>query len=422
MSALLDSLAEGFHGDAARRTVLEQVLHDGFPGPRNEAWKYTSLRALERRRFSAVVQAPAIDAAFLADIPSPRLVFVNGQHAPAFSDLDGLPHGFSVQLLSEALASGGDSARFLSRRFERSDEIFARLNAALASEGVLLRGEAGTGVEGDAPLHLVFVGASDTEDRAWHVRNLIELREGARLSLVEHHLAADAHAHLVNELSHVHLANGARLDHARVQRDSDRGTSLLRTDAVLAKDATYQRVDLELGAALSRHELNVRLEGDSARLVANGVLLAGGRRHVDTRLGIEHIGRDTSCELTWRGLGTGRGRAVFHGGILIRQGADGADAMLSNKNLLLSEGAEIDTQPVLEIHADEVKAAHGATVGRLDADALFYLRSRGLPEAQAQQLLTAAFCREPLSVVENGALSTSLAAQLDLALAAEGAI
>ena len=143
------------------------------------------------------------------------------------------------------------------------------------------------------------------------------------------------------------------------------------------------------------------------------MLLAGGKRHVDTRLGIEHIARDTSCELTWRGLGTGRGRAVFHGGILIREGADGSDAMLSNKNLLLSEDAEIDTQPVLEIHADEVKAAHGATVGQLDANALFYLRSRGLPEAQAQQLLTAAFCREPLSVLEDERITASLLAGLD---------
>ncbi len=195
-------------------------------------------------------------------------------------------------------------------------------------------------------------------------------------------------------------------------------TSLLRTDAVLARDADYRRVDLELGAALSRHELNVRLEGDNARLTANGVLLAGGRRHVDTRLGIDHIGRDTACELTWRGLGAGRGRAVFHGGILIREGADGTDAALSNKNLLLSDNAEIDTQPVLEIHADEVKAAHGATVGQLDANALFYLRSRGLTQAEARQLLTTAFCREPLGVIAHAGVREALLARVDAALAA----
>ncbi len=418
MSALLDSLATAFNGDAARRSVLDDALRDGLPGARSEAWKYTSLRALERRSFAAVGSVPETGIEAVAHIPAPRLVFVNGRHVPALSALSTLPEGVSLQLLSEAVAAGGEAARFLTRRFERSDEVFARLNAALASEGVLLRAEVGT--VATQPLHLVFIGAEDGADRAWHLRNLIELRAGAKLAIVEHHFALGAHAHFSNALSHVQLAQGASLTHARVQNDNDRATALLRTDAVLGQDAEYRRVDLELGAALSRHELNVRLEGDNARLVANGVLLAGGKRHVDTRLGIEHAARDTSCELTWRGLGTGRGRVVFHGGILIREGADGSDAMLSNKNLLLSEDAEIDTQPVLEIHADEVKAAHGATVGRLDANALFYLRSRGLPEDQAQQLLTAAFCREPLAFLSDPETATALTAQLDQALASAG--
>ena len=418
MSNLLDSLASTFNGDASRRSVLDDALRDGLPGPRSEAWKYTSLRALERRSFAAADAVPEIGIEPLASIPSPRIVFVNGRYSPLHSATDDLPPGVSIQLLSEVLATGGDSARFLARRFERHDEIFARLNAALASDGVLLRAEADAASE--QPLHLVFVGAEDGADRAWHLRNLFELREGAHLSLVEHHLAVGAHANFANTLTHVHLARGASLTHARIQQESESATSFLRTDAVLGRDAQYLRVDLELGAALSRHELNVRLEGDNARLVSNGVLLAGGRRHVDTRLGIEHIARDTSCELTWRGLGTGRGRAVFHGGILIREGADGSDAMLSNKNLLLSEGAEIDTQPVLEIHADEVKAAHGATVGRLDANALFYLRSRGLPENLAQQLLTAAFCREPLALVSDIAVAAMLTARMDDALPTAG--
>lgn len=419
MSALLDSLSAGFAGDAVRRAVLDEALRDGLPGPRTEAWKYTSLRQLERRSFQPVETLPALDPMLLADIPAPRAVFVNGRYSVALSLTTDLPDGVSLQLLSEALAEGGDTARFLQRRFERSDEVFARLNAALATEGVLLRAEPDT--RSEQPLHLVFIGTGDGADRAWHLRNLIELRAGAALTVVEHHLAVDAHAHFINALSHVHLAKDARLTHARIESDSERATTLLRTDAVLGRDAEYRRVDLELGGALSRHELNVRLEGDNARLVANGVLLAHGRRHVDTRLGIDHIGRDTACELTWRGLGADRGRAVFHGGILIREGADGTDAALSNKNLLLSANAEIDTQPVLEIHADEVKAAHGATVGQLDATAMFYLRSRGLPQAEAQQLLTAAFCREPLSAIEAPQLRDLLVSRVDAALTSLGA-
>ena len=205
--------------------------------------------------------------------------------------------------------------------------------------------------------------------------------------------------------------------HARVQADSERATLLLRTQVELGEDADYRRLDLELGAGLSRHEFNVTLAGDRAALTANGVLLADARRHVDTRLGIEHVARDTACTLTWRGLAGGRGRAVFHGGITIHQGADGSRAGLANKNLLLSEGAEIDTQPVLVIHADEVEAAHGATVGQIDPTALFYLRTRGLPEADARQLLTRAFCREPLAVIADDDVREALMARLETRLA-----
>ena len=161
----------------------------------------------------------------------------------------------------------------------------------------------------------------------------------------------------------------------------------------------------------------MRLEGDKANLQADGVLLADGRRHVDTRLGIEHIARDTACTLGWRGIAGQRGRAVFHGGIEIRAGADGSEAALANKNLLMSDNAEIDTQPVLEIHADEVKAAHGATIGQLDPTALFYLRSRGLPEADARRLLTAAFCREIVAGIDDEAARDLLDAALQGALA-----
>lgn len=429
MSALLDSLRESFAtartslcGDstkvAEREAILEAALKTGLPAARNEAWKYTSLRQLERRSFSAAPpQAPTIDAALLADIPSPRLVFVNGRRCDAHSDLSGLDAGVQVRMLSTVLKDAPEATRFLGRRFDRADEVFAQFNAALADEGVLV--QVADAIQSDTPLHLVFVSAPDEADRVWHHRHLVELRRSASLGLVEHHLQAGDCAHLDNTLVHVHLAQGATLSHARVQADGARATSLLRTDAVLARDAQYRRIDLELGAGLSRHELNVRLEGDNAHVTANGVLLGTGRRHIDTRLGIEHIGRDTSAELVWRGVAANRSRVVFHGGISIRAGADGADANLSNKNLLLSTDAEIDTQPTLVIDADEVKAAHGATVGQLDTNALFYLRSRGVPEEQARSMLSAAFCHEPLAAVA-GTLTDRLVGHLDQALQQAG--
>ncbi len=416
MNPLLDSLAASFEGDAARRAALDAALRDGLPGPRTEAWKYTSLRALERRAFAPAAAPVAVDPALLAGIPAPRLVFVNGAFEPALSDAGGLATGIELKPLSAALRGDARETNFLERRFDRADEVFARLNAALAREGAILR--VAEGVQAEAPIHFVFVGAKAGDDVAWHARHLIELRRGASATVVEHQLSQDAHGNLGNALAHVHLAAGAQLAHARIQQEAPGASLFVRTDAVLARETQYRRIDLELGAALSRHELNVRLEGEGARLVANGVLLAGGRRHLDTRLGIEHIARDTACDLLWRGLAAGRARAAFHGGIVIHAGADGSDANLSNKNLLLSENAEIDTQPVLEIHADEVKAAHGATVGQLDPTALFYLRSRGLALPQARTLLTSAFCREPLQALEDADLRERLAAGVDAALEA----
>ncbi|KRA14663.1 ABC transporter permease [Lysobacter sp. Root604] len=422
MSALLDSFSDAltpllarqqYHG-LRRVQAMEAALQAGLPHARSEAWKYTPLRNLERRRYAAP-QPGVFDAALLATIPAPRLVFNNGRYDDALSDLSGLAAGVSLQPLSQLLADeDARASNFLERRYERPEEVFARVNAALAEDGAVLK--VASGAQGGT-VRLVFVGApAQGGDAAWHLRNLIELQEGASLSVIEHQLGGGEHSHLGNSLSHVHLSPRATLAHARVQDEATGAVSIARTDAVLSRESVYRRLDLELGAALSRHELNVALHGEAAQLHANGVLLATGKRHLDTRLGIDHVGRDSRCDLVWRGMAAGRSRAAFHGGILIREGADGTAAMLSNKNLLLSEGAEIDTQPVLEIHADEVQAAHGATVGQLDANALFYLRSRGLPAEQARSLLTAAFCRETLSVFDDAELRAALETRLDAAL------
>lgn len=409
MSALLDSLAASFDGDAARRVALDAALADGLPGPRSESWKYTSLRALERRSFAAPSpEAVAIDADLIATVPSPRVVFVNGRASAALSDLGTAVPGLSIGTLADVEA--------LPMVEDRADAVFARLNGALAETGVSIAVDADTQI-GPA-VHLVFVGAPSEHDLAWHLRHQVTLGAGAALILVEHHLDAGAHRHLDNTIVSLRIADRAELRHVRLQHRGAGATSFLRTDAELRTASVYTRVDLEAGGALSRHELDVRLLGDDAHLTANGVLLASGRAHIDTRLGIRHVAQNTACELKWRGIGDARGRVVFHGGITIDAGADGTDARLSNKNLLLSASAEIDTQPVLVIHADEVQAAHGATVGQLDPDALFYLRSRGLPQADAQRLLTAAFVREPLAAIGDDTLRTRAEHALDHVLAA----
>lgn len=427
MSALLDSLQSSFEAmpDSAvnalglgnvRRAAMRLAIRDGLPTQRNERWKYTGLRALSARRFVAKAASPVLHPAALDDIPSPRLVFVNGIFDAALSMLQDLPEGVAFGALSAAKALPAHELQTLfSRTYEATDEAFARVNSALATDGAVLMLAANTQVE--APLHLVLVGTPASDDIASHLRHAIVLDDGSRLTLVEHHVCVGNHRHLASHLVDVRLGKGSTLVHARIQ-DEDAGATLIsRADVQVGADAIYQRLDLDMGGALSRLELNILLAGDRARLVSGGALLAGGRRHSDTRLAVSHAARDTQCNLLWRGLAADRARVAFFGGITIQAGADGSDARLSNKNLLLSEGAEIDTQPVLQIHADEVKAAHGATVGRLDATSLFYLRSRGIPAAEARALLTQAFCREALASIGDLSLVEMLSPRLEARLA-----
>ena len=416
MSALLDSLALGFDavapdlpGAPARRALLDATLAHGLPTARAERWRYTPLRALDARRFRLATDADgvAIDPALLDAIPAPRVVFVNGQFDAELSEVGELPPGvaFGVVTIEKAQHPA-----------PHADRAFNQLNDVFAAEGALLGVEAGVVIE--APFHFVFCGAPVEGDIAIHALHVVQIGAGARACLVEHHLASGNHANLANHRVDVSLGVDAELIQVRVQDDAVGGMLLATTDAVVASRAVYRRVDLELGAGLSRHELDVDLAGEGARLHSGGVLAAAGRRHLDTRLAIVHAARDTTCDLVWRGAAAGRSRVSFHGGIRIDAGSDGAAAALSNKNLLLSDQAEIDTQPVLEIHADEVTASHGATVGRLDPMHLFYLRSRGIGEQQARAILTAAFGRIALAPLGDSPLVEPLAEQLRERLAA----
>ncbi|MHA6204310.1 Fe-S cluster assembly protein SufD [Dyella soli] len=382
---------------AARRENLDAFAAGGLPDTRMEAWKYTALRALGQRRFApgddqAAARAVDVAAFALPGIDGPSLVFVNGVFRPDLSRVDALPAGLSLQPLSQALQGDAEPLRFaLSRHYREGGDEFARLNAALAGDGVVLRVAAGAKIA--QPVHLLFIGAAADDDLAWHVRHVIELGEGAELSLVEHHAASAAHQHLGTQVADVVLRKGARLQHVALQ-DAAEGSTLIRHDSVqLDTQAQASLYLLELGGSLVRHDLHVALAGDESRLDTRGVFVLHGRQHIDTQMAIRHQALNTASESVWRGVADGRSRGVFRGAIVVAEGADGSDASLSSKNLLLSGQAEIDTKPELEIYADEVKAAHGATVGQLDERSLFYLRSRGIPLVEARAMLTAAFCR-----------------------------
>ncbi len=402
---------------AAARDAAHALRRDGLPRPRDEAWKYTSLRALEQRRYVAGDAGAAtrgVDAAawVLAGLDGPRLVFVNGAFRadlsllPVTAGLSITPEGGGAMdgLAFERLADGPFPASVVAGQ-ARSD-AFARLNAALAPAAAVVRVDAG--VQVDAPVHLVHCGTPADAAVAWQGRLQVQLGAGARLRLVEHHLALGDAAHFGNVVGTWHLGAEARLDLVQVQ-DAHAAATLVRRDVfAVGARARLALHAMDLGAQLMRHDITVDLAGNGARFDARGVFALRARQHADTHLTVRHAARDTACDIAWRGVADERSRGVFHGGITVAPGADGSDAQLSSRNLLLSPAAEIDTQPVLEIHADEVKAAHGATVGQLDDRALFYLRSRGIPLDLARQLLVAGFCRAMLEGIEPDALRAPL--------------
>jgi Fe-S cluster assembly protein SufD len=406
--------------DAARRENREAFASAGLPDTRVEAWKYTALRALGQRSFASgddQAQMRAVDAGSLTlpGVDGPRLVFVNGVFRADLSLRDGLPTGLTLQPLSQALHGDTEPLRFaLSRHYRETGDAFARVNAASARDGVVLRVAANAKIA--APVQLVFVGAAAEVALAWHARNVIELGEGAELTLIEQHVASGEQVHLATLVSDIELQQGARLHHTLLQ-NAAMGTSLVRRSSLRLHVRAHATLHvLELGGALVRHDLQAELLGDGAQLDTRGVFMPHGRQHIDTQLAIRHQALNTTSSSNWRGVANDRARGVFRGAIVVAPGADGSDASLSNKNLLLSPSAEIDTKPELEIYADEVKAAHGATVGQLDERSLFYLRSRGIPQAEARALLTTAFCRAVLDDLPNETLREHLSTLLTVHL------
>ena len=382
--------------DAARADALQAFADRGLPDQRNELWKYTSLRALAQRAYAAVdagASSRAVDAALL---PAParqgsRAVFVNGAFRADLSNLDALPEGVAVQSLAAALRDAPEPLRFLlDKRAGDDDDGFTLLNRALAADGLILK--AAVGAEVDEPLHIVHVGLAAEAAAAFHLRSLVELGEGARLRIVEHHVGEPQTGHLTNIVRDIGVYANAHLDWTVIQQAGADATLLRRSKVRLHDDAALDLHALELGGKLVRHEIRAELAGARSRFNSRGAFVLHGRQHADVEVLVAHRGRDSVSNAVWRGVADNRARGVVHGRILVQPGADGADGSFYNKNLLLSPDAEIDTRPALEIYADEVKANHGATVGQLDEKVLFYLRSRGIPLETARRILVRAFC------------------------------
>jgi Fe-S cluster assembly protein SufD len=380
-----------------REASFDRFRRLGFPGPKSEAWKYTSVRPLAREDYALAPRtalARAEIAPFLLKEPRAlRLVFVNGHFAADLSDdLSALPGG-AVQSLALALDAGtvtpaevGDEAT--------AERGFSALNGAFAGDGGLIRLADGASLDG--PVQLLFVSLGQDQPLLISPRNVVVLGAGARLDLVESHVTLGSGRSLTNLVNRLLVGPGAELNHDRLQIGAVAGRLIGKNHYVISSDARLTQSLATLGGAWVRNEIEAVLDGSGIALGLNGLYLTRERQHIDNAIQVEHVRPGSTSDQFYKGVLDGQAQAVFAGRIVVRREAQKTNAYQRNNNLLLSPDAEIDSKPELEIFADDVKCSHGATAGELDEHELFYLRSRGLDPTTARSLLTYAFADEVL--------------------------
>jgi Fe-S cluster assembly protein SufD len=414
-----ERIAAGLAGHSAlwlrdlRHAAIERFAARGFPAARDEDWKYTRTNAIEKRAFDyaapgeAALDMGRLDRLLQPESAAQRMVFINGRYFSALSRLDKLPAGVALSSLGEVLREDASALKDLFGAVAALERHpFAALNTAFADDGVYLALDDGAVME--QPIHIVFITTAAQDGRVAHPRLLVKAGDSSQIVLVERHIALDDAAYFNNVISEIKLGNNADLAYYRVQEESARAFHINGIHVRQERDSRFSSHCVSLGHALLRNDIDVQLAAPGAHCALNGLYLANGRQHVDIHTRIDHLQPHCTSSEFYKGILDGHGRGVFNGKVIVHPDAQKTDARQVNQNLLLSEDAEADTKPQLEIYADDVKCSHGATVGQLDADAVFYLRSRGLDEAAARGLLTYAFAREIIEQVKVPALRAYL--------------
>ena len=422
MTAAADHLAETRHLDTAvpgyvrdlRQRGAQQFAGLGLPTTRLEDWKYTNLAPLARHTFALAAAGVPADAVRLAAAArlgdGIELVFVNGHLAAELSTLGERAGGAVVTSLADGMIRHAEVvAPALGSLATPEADGLAALNAAYIADGAFVHLPDGVALE--TPIHCLFVSVANGTPTVSHPRTLIVAGAGSRATVIEQHIGTGTY--WTNAVTEILLGAGAVVAHYKVQRE---GAAAFHRAAITAGQAADSRLDshaVSLGAALARVDITARLDSPDAACSLDGLYLAGDAQHVDHHTTIDHRRpRGTSREL-YKGILSGRASGVFNGKVFVRPDAQQTDAQQMNQNLLLSDDAQIDTKPQLEIFADDVKCSHGATIGQLSEDAVFYLRARGIDTAEARRLLIYAFANELVQRVGVAPLRQ----QLDAALA-----
>lgn len=397
---------------ALRRQAFARFEALGFPTTRDEDWHFTSVTPIAERTFKAVKPAPTTLAlsdldGVLVDPSWHRLTFVNGRFEPALSQFSGLPAEVQVTTLSEALR---EEPAWVEQHlgtlaaFDRA--AFTALNTAFVQDGVVIRVPKGEVVE--APIHVLHVVDGQAQGAALHPRLLVVAEPLAQVVLVESFVGLAKGPYLVNGVAEVFVGNGARVDHYKVQREGTEAFHVGTAQVTQGRDSIYHSFSYAAGGALSRTNIYTKLAGEGSEARLNGLYVLDGAQHADHQTFVEHLAEACASRELYCGILDGASHGVFNGKVFVDPVAQRTDGKQTNKALLLSPQARVDTKPQLEIFADDVKCTHGATVGRIDEMALFYLKSRGIGAENARALLTYAFAAEALETIEIDALRLAL--------------
>jgi Fe-S cluster assembly protein SufD len=398
---------------ALRESAIDSFDRLGFPTRNDEEWKFTSVEPIasqpfERGLWPEAVSIETVLARSFTDAKCNRLVFVNGTFVPQLSLWRDVPANVRVQSLAEAFKHDDQIlAPYLAACARHEREAFFALNTAFMEDGAVVIVPPDCRLE--TPLHCIFVATAGERQIALYPRNLMLVGAGSEVKIVESYLGLGTGNYFVDAVTELIGEENSVIDYYRVQRESDAGFHIGALDARLNRNCHFTSHAVTLAGALVRNDVHVALEGEGSECILNGLYLLDGHQHVDNHTEIEHRRpRATSFEL-YKGILSGNAHGVFNGKIIVHKDAQKTNARQTNKNLLLSEHAAVNTKPQLEIYADDVKCSHGSTIGQLDADALFYLRSRGLDIHEAQSLLSYAFASDVVGRIR----IPSLRARLD---------
>src|ERR1700752_1360066 len=373
-----------------RAAAFDVFVREGLPHRRVEEWKYTDLRALMREAkplaapADATAQALAKDSGGILSGPDPRrVVFVDGAFAPELSDVAALEPGFTIRSMAQALASGDALVNARLGKVVPTEDAGVALNTAFMGDGVVIHVAAGAAIE--RPIHLVFASTGD-KPAALFTRSLVVVEKGARVMLVESHEGAASRDYQVNTALELVVADNAHVDHIKITREGDKALHISSLMADVGAHARFNTFLFTTGGAVTRNQLFLRFGGEETIASIRGATLLNGKQHADTTMVVDHAAVGCQSREVFKTVLDEQSRGIFQGKIIVQPGAQKTDAKMASHGLMLSEEAEADNKPELEIYADDVQCGHGATAGDLDEDLLFYLRARGVPRAEAEAL------------------------------------